>query len=244
MRSPLVLLAAATLVACAPRADAPRSDAPTATAGATPPVATPAGPRVERYAAIGASDTVGVGAADPRTGSWPARVAARLPAGWEYANYGVSGSLASQALRDQVPPAIAQEPTVLTLWLAVNDLNSGITPAEYERTLGGILELVIQRTRATVFVGNVPDLRAVPVYRGVDQAALAAQVAAYNAAISRAAARHPGRVVVVDLFQGSAELVGTATVAADGFHPSDAGYALIAERFVTAMRAAGVPLRD
>lgn len=239
-----MFLAAATLVACAPRADAPRSDGPAITAEPSRPASAPATPRVERYVAIGASDTVGVGAADPRTGSWPARVAARLPAGAEYTNLGVSGSLAAQALRDQVPPAVAREPTVVTLWLAVNDLNSGITAAEYERTLGGILDQLVPRTRATVFVGNVPDLRAVPVYRGVDQAALAAQVAAYNSAISRAAARHRGRVVVVDLFEGSADLVSTATVAADGFHPSDAGYALIADRFVAALRAAGIRLGD
>jgi lysophospholipase L1-like esterase len=33
------------------------------------------------------------------------------------------------------------------------------------------------------------------------------------------------------------------TVAPDGFHPSDAGYILIADRFAAAMRAAGIPLR-
>ena len=55
------------------------------------------------------------------------------------------------------------------------------------------------------------------------------------------AASHPGRVVLVDLFTGSAELVSNTTVASDGFHPSDAGYQLIADRFATAMRAAGVP---
>ena len=53
----------------------------------------------------------------------------------------------------------------------------------------------------------------------------------------------PGRVFSVDLFTGSAPLVSTITVSGDGFHPSDEGYRLIAERFVTAMRAAGVPLR-
>jgi lysophospholipase L1-like esterase len=32
-------------------------------------------------------------------------------------------------------------------------------------------------------------------------------------------------------------------VSGDGFHPSDAGYQLIADRFADAMRRSGVPLR-
>ena len=48
---------------------------------------------------------------------------------------------------------------------------------------------------------------------------------------------------VVDLFTGSGPLVVTATVSADGFHPSDEGYQLIADRFANAMRAKGIPLR-
>jgi lysophospholipase L1-like esterase len=50
-------------------------------------------------------------------------------------------------------------------------------------------------------------------------------------------------VRVVDLFTGSADLVSTVTVAADGFHPTDAGYQLIAERFAVSLRAAGIALR-
>jgi lysophospholipase L1-like esterase len=50
-------------------------------------------------------------------------------------------------------------------------------------------------------------------------------------------------VTVVDLFTGSAPLVSTITVSADGFHPSNAGYALIADRFVKAIAGAGIVLR-
>ena len=60
---------------------------------------------------------------------------------------------------------------------------------------------------------------------------------------ARTVARSRGRAYAVDLFTGSAALVSTITVSADGFHPSDEGYRLIAERFAGAMRASGVPLR-
>ena len=197
----------------------------------------------ERYVAIGASDTVGVGARDPATGSWPARVAAQLVSGSTYTNYGVSGSLAAQALREQAPPAVSREPTLITIWLTVNDLNAGVAPAQYGTTLDALLDLLVQRTQATIFIGNVPDLRAVPVYARLDPRAVEAQVSAFNGEIARSADRHRGRVVVVDLTTGSAELVSSATVSADGFHPSDRGYELIAERFLAAMRRAGIRVK-
>lgn len=197
-----------------------------------------------KYVAIGASDSVGVGASDPAKGSWPALLDALLPQGAGYVNLGVSGSLALQAQREQLPGAIAQKPSVVTVWLAVNDLNATIDPASYAQALGAIVDGLVQGTSATIFVGNVPDLRTVPVYASVDKALLLARITAYNDAIAAIAARNPTRVVGVDLFTGSAALVSTATVSSDGFHPSDAGYRLIADRFAAAMRAKGVPLRS
>jgi lysophospholipase L1-like esterase len=196
-----------------------------------------------RYVAIGASDTVGVGASDPRTGSWPARLAARLPAGTDYVNLGVSGSLAAQASREQLPTALALHPQLATVWLAVNDLNASLPAADYAAALRSVIEPLASRTAARIFVGNVPDLRPVPAYAGVDPAVLLAQISAYNAAIAALAGAFPGRVTVVDLFTGSAPLVSTMTVSTDGFHPSDAGYGLIADRFAKAIADAGIALR-
>ena len=196
-----------------------------------------------RYVAIGASDAVGVGASDPRTGSWPARLAAHLPVGTDYVNLGVSGSQASEAARDQVPVALGLRPQLVTVWLAVNDLNADVPAADYRAALRSVIAPLASGTAALIFVGNVPDLRTVPAYAGTDQAALLARITAYNAAIAAIAATDPGRVTVVDLFTGSAPLVGTITVSPDGFHPSDAGYSLIADRFAKAVADAGVPLR-
>jgi lysophospholipase L1-like esterase len=196
-----------------------------------------------RYVAIGASDTVGVGASDPRTGSWPARVAARLPAGTDYVNLGVSGSLAAQASREQLPAAIGLRPQLVTVWLAVNDLNASVTATDYAASLRSVIAPLVSGTTARVFVGSVPDLRPLPAYAGTDQAALLVRINAYNAAIAALASSFPGRVTVVDLFTGSGPLVNTMTVSGDGFHPSDAGYGLIADRFVKAVGDAGIALR-
>ena len=218
----------------------------TATTTPSPVAVTPsptATPAPIRYVAMGASDTVGVGASDPATGSWPARVATLLPPGAAYVNIGVSGSVATQARDQQLQAAIAQRPTVVSVWLAVNDMNASVTPAAYRDALSAILDGLVTRTDAKVFVGNVPDLRGVPAYKDVDKTQLAAQISAYNDTIASVAADRAGRAYLVDLFTGSAALVSTITVSGDGFHPSDEGYKLIAERFANAMRAAGVPLR-
>jgi len=257
-RTLVLVLASAACAAPASLASPTPSQRPTVTAARTPaPTARPTasaqtiapGPSLARppgdvhYVAIGASDTVGVGSLDPANGSWPSRIAALLPPGSTYANLGVSGSLTAQAHREQLPAAIGQSPTVVSIWLAVNDMTSSITPADHASALGAILDALAARTSARLFVGNVPDLRAVPAFSGDDQAALLAQIQAYNAGIASVAGRHSGRAVLVDLFTGSAALTSQLTVSADGFHPSDAGYVLIAQRFADAMRANGIPLR-
>ena len=253
MRSLVMFLVVTALASCsgttrapatatAPAASRAVTVAPTTTptpATTTTPTASPA----VRYVAIGASDTVGIGATDPATGSWPARVAALLPPGSAFVNVGVSGSVAIQAKDAQLPGAIAQKPTVVSIWLAVNDMNATIEPASYRGALAAIVDGLVARTDAKIFLGNVPDVRGVPAYKDADKNALFQQITAYNDVIAQIVKSAPGRVFAVDLFTGSALLVSTITVSGDGFHPSDEGYKLIAERFTTAMRAAGVPLR-
>jgi acyl-CoA thioesterase-1 len=244
----LTVICAALASACsaAPAAQPSPTRTPTAFPSSAPATATATATVSAgiKYVAIGASDTVGVGASDPANGSWPALVAARLPAGSPpYTNLGVAGSLALQAVSQQLPGAIAQKPTLVSVWLAVNDLNATIEPASFADSLGQIVDGLVQKTGATIFVGTVTDLRTVPVYAGADKARLLAGIQAYNDAIAAIAARNPGRVKVVDLFTGSAALVSNGTVSQDGFHPSDEGYQLIAERFASTMRANGVPVR-
>ena len=239
-----MVICAAFVGACS---SAPAAQSSPTRASSASPSKAPAGATATsgiKYVAIGASDSVGVGASDPAKGSWPAIIASRLPPGSPpYTNLGVSGSLTLQAVSQQLPGAIAQRPNVISVWLAVNDLNATVEPASFAESLRQIVDGLVQKTTATIFVGNVPDLRAVPVYAGVDKTRLLAGIQAYNDAIAAIAGRSPDRVKVVDLFTGSAALVSTATVSQDGFHPSDEGYQLIADRFAGTMRANGVPLR-
>jgi lysophospholipase L1-like esterase len=194
------------------------------------------------YVAIGASDSVGIGASDPKTKSWPALVAARLPAGTVYSNFGVSGSTVAQAISEQLPKATAADPDVITVWLAFNDLAHAIPPATYRADLARLLQALL-KTRATIFVGDLPDLRGVPATAGIDRTLLAAAVDAYNAQIAAAVKDAGSRVTLVDLSSGSADVIARElVVSADGLHPNDLGYQRIAERFADTMRKAGVPM--
>src|SRR5437762_14240348 len=151
----LTVICAAYATACGTAAP-PARPSPTLDRTTTPPAPATSAPATAtpssgiKYVAIGASDSVGVGASDPAKGSWPALVASRLPAGSPaYTNLGVSGSLALQAVTQQLPGAIGQKPNIVTVWLAVNDLNATIEPASFAEALGQIVDGLVQKTGAT-----------------------------------------------------------------------------------------------
>ena len=198
------------------------------------PVASPARPLT--YVAIGASDAVGVGARDPDTEGWVPRFAARIGGNPRVLNLGVSGSTLAQALEEQLGPALDAQPDVVTVWLAVNDLNARVPLDRYAADLDRLLG-ALASTRARVLVGNVPDLASLPVFAGSNQARVRAEVDRWNQVIAATAERHGARVV--DLHARWNELAEHPEyVAQDGFHPSSAGYARLAELFVDSLDAA------
>ena len=200
--------------------------------------------RLFTYVAIGASDSVGEGSSDPPTKSWPALLATRFPAGTSYRNLGVSGSTVAEAIVQQLPQALRADPDVVSVWLAFNDLAQQVDPAAYRRDLERLLDALLARPRAKIFVANLPDLRGVPATPVDDPQALAAAVAAYDGIIADVVRARAARTVLVDLYEGSADVIAhEVVVAPDGLHPNDRGYQLIAERFAEVMRREGVPIR-
>jgi acyl-CoA thioesterase-1 len=191
------------------------------------------------YVALGASDTVGVGSANPARDNWTAQLARRLPAASRYVNLGRSGSTLSQALTTELPAALRARPTLVTVWLAVNDLNALVTPDDYGTQLDRLLS-ALQKTHARVYVGNVPDLSLVPIYKslGISASDLNGIVRLYNGVIATTCARHGA--TVVDLYAASKPVLRNLTnVGADGFHPSTRGYTLLANLFYQVMRRDG-----
>jgi lysophospholipase L1-like esterase len=204
----------------------------------SPASAAEVGPRPPRYVAIGASDSVGVGAADPDHDGWVPRFYAHLPSGSTLVNLGISGSTLHEALVQQLPVALDAQPDLVTVWLAVNDFDARVSLDKYGADLDTMLT-ELDGTGATVLVGNLPDLRLLPRYSGIDPQLLGAALAAWNRVIADVTGRH--HAVLVDLNPTWQEIAQHPEfISADGFHPSSAGYARLAEVFWTAYVAAPV----
>ena len=181
------------------------------------------------YVAIGASDSVGVGATLPERESWVAVLHARLPEGSRLVNLGVSGSLLRQALDQQLPVALDADPDLVTVWLAVNDLNARVPLDRYTADLDALLRALRERTDATILVGNVPDMSTLPAAARMNLE----PIPAWNARIEEVVARNGAQLV--DMRDAWREVVEHPEyVSSDGFHPSTAGYARLADRFYEA----------
>jgi len=181
------------------------------------------------YVAIGASDAVGVGAKDPVSEGWVPRLGARLGADARVVNLGVSGSTLAQALDEQLGPAVDAQPDIVTVWLAVNDLNARVSLDRYAADLDTLL-VRLEATHARVLVGNVPDLGSLAAYRGIDPGPLKAEVDRWNRVIADTTARHGD--TLVDLYSTWQEVAQHPEyLSADGFHPSSEGYQALADVF-------------
>ncbi len=187
------------------------------------------------YVALGASDTVGVGAANPARDNWTAQLARRLPSGSRYVNLGHSGATLSDALAAELPAALKDHPTLVTVWLAVNDINALVSPDDYAAQLDRLLA-ALRKAGARVYVGNVPDLTLVPAYTnaGVSKDDVNQIVHMYNTIIATACARRGA--TLVDLYAASKPVLhNLKNVGSDGFHPSTRGYTLLANLFYRVM---------
>jgi lysophospholipase L1-like esterase len=209
------------------------------------------------YVAIGASDALGFGTPDPVRQAWPQVFFARtLPAGSTFVNLAVAGSTVEAALRQQLPYARDLRPTVVTVFLGVNDLRAGVTAAAFAARLRTLLFDLREDGSPTVLVANVPPLDHLPAYlacrpdpppggppcstTGAFPAPtqLDDEVTAYDRAVADAATAAGAAVVDLHAAELAARAAGTeaALVSSDGFHPSPTGHALIASAFADAYR--------
>ncbi|MGH9165511.1 MAG: SGNH/GDSL hydrolase family protein, partial [Acidimicrobiales bacterium] len=181
-----------------------------------------------------------------------------LPRNATFYNLGVAGATVAGALADQLPEALRLEPTLVTVWLNVNDLLRLVSASSYEDDLTGLLTGLRRGGETRVLVANTPPLDRLPVYLACRAAtsattpracplgevrsfpgpeAVQAAVGAYNQAVARAAAAAGAEVVDLHALGLAARAGGTeaALVSADGFHPSTAGYQAVAGAFAAAL---------
>ncbi|HEU4369847.1 MAG TPA: SGNH/GDSL hydrolase family protein [Methylomirabilota bacterium] len=190
----------------------------------------PAAPIV--YAALGDSTVEGVGASGPDA-NYVSRLHARLRAVYPRAravNLGLGGATSADVVTGQLERAVLLRPHLVTLSIGPNDITGHVPRADYERNVETIFRRLTQETSAVVVANLLPDLAITPRFRGREAApAVGGLTVSFNEALARLAGRYG--VEVVDLYAASrAELpLRPDLVAADGYHPSDLGYARWAE---------------
>lgn len=226
VRSLLAVLLLTGLLSCAPSTRSPSL----AKIAATPAYAS-------TYVAIGASDAFGIGTPDPDRESWPTLLADLLGPQVHLVNLGIPGEVVTQALVMELPVALATNPNIVTVWLAVNDLAAGVPLAQYSSSLRSLLTSLRRGTHAQIFVGNLPDLSLLPHFFSYEPVALSAEVDQWNTAIASICSEVG--VHLVDIHAAWADLADHPEyISSDGFHPSAEGARQLAHYFDDAIMAA------
>lgn len=236
----LLTLLLCTVVGCSlpTQTHAPPGAAPTFTS-ALAPIASMTPSAALTYAAIGASDSYGVGTTHPGADNWPSVLSHQLGSSVHVLNLGIPGATVALALREEAPIAVDAAPDIITVWLGINDLDTGTPLDRFTADLRSLLGVLATQTHAAVFVGNLPDLTLVPYFqRKYDAVHLSSKVDAWNAAIVAAAKAE--RATLVDIRARWGELAQHPEyIGADGLHPSTLGAQRLAAVFAQAIAATG-----
>jgi lysophospholipase L1-like esterase len=191
-----------------------------------------------RFAVLGDSIAHGQGASRPAD-----RPAARLARALEERGvpvttevYAVPGAR-SAALRAQVDRALGWRPDVAVVVVGANDLTHRVPPAAAARDLGDAVRR-LRKAGAEVVVAPAPDISIVPhvpeAYRGLVRAGSALLRAQQVEAVLAAG----GRVADRDGSTSTAFRNDASLFSGDSFHPSSAGYAVIAGALLPEILAA------
>jgi acyl-CoA thioesterase I len=203
------------------------------------------------YVAMGASETAGIGTAQPERDSFPQQLLGRLARGSVLLDLGIPGETTAAALQDELPAALAQRPDLATVFFNVDDLVAGVSPQDFQARLDQIVGSLRAGGHTRVLVANTPPLDRLPAFaacqgglpacpiKGVtvpSAAQLDALVGAYNAAIVQVVAAHGA--TLVDLSAAGATIASHPEyLAPDGFHPSGPGAVVLAQAFFSVWRS-------
>jgi lysophospholipase L1-like esterase len=145
----------------------------------------------------------------------------------------VSGIRLHEALSRELPLALTTSPSLITIWLVVNDFVGGVSYANYTQDLDNLLKQLRAGTKARIVMANIPDLTLLPAFRSLSSSQKAntlSTIRTWNNAIATIAARY--NVTLVDLFSHESQLTAHPEyISGDGFHPSPAGYVQLASYF-------------
>lgn len=190
-----------------------------------------------RYVAIGDSQTEGVGDGDDRSGyrGWADRLGEKLATlnpDFRYANLAVRGKRVGEVRTEQLKPALAMSPDLVTVVAGLNDL----IRAEYDddAVVRHFEQMIRELTNTGAHVATLtyPDISAVvPIARGWQP-----RVAAFNARVREIAARYGSTVVETDRYPVCSD---RRVWSDDRLHLNSQGHALLCDGFAHALELPG-----
>ncbi|MET1154075.1 GDSL-type esterase/lipase family protein [Arthrobacter sp.] len=187
-----------------------------------------------RFVAIGDSFTEGIGDPDPESPGghrgWADRVAEELAHGHDdfaYANLAIRGRLLQQIIEEQIEPALALQPDLISICAGGNDV---IRPRADPDALAEKMDQSVARlaaSGATIVLFTAPDVGDTPLFGSVR-----ARAAIYNENLRTVAARHDA--VVADMW-ALRQLKAPQMWAPDRLHFSPLGHHTIAAMVLDAL---------
>lgn len=218
------------LSACASTRAAPT---PVPHPSATPAAPSLAAPRPRSYAALGASETYGVGATPYRRG-YAYLVAHDLHA-THFVDVGIPGTTLPAGYELELTRALEIRPALCTVFFGVNDLRAGVHRASFMRDLHDLVA-TLRRAHARVIIIGIPNLALVPAVAAMHLANLQQVVNSWNAGMRQVARATGARFFDLTRYDGEIKS-HPGYVAPDGLHPSNAGHARLAQLLVQYVRA-------
>ncbi len=198
----------------------------------TPPSNSPIMTGPTTYLALGDSTGSGVGASEAG-GGYVARLFKRIVThrpGSKLINLCASGATTSDVLRDQLDSGVRSNPQLVTLGIGINDIGHGLSLEQFSKNYEEILSSLKNNTQATIVVTNIPDISSAPRIPAGMRTEYHQLIVEYNRRLTAIAAAHG--VMVFDIYSVTHEQLPSHPeyFSGDGFHPSDKGYELWAQK--------------
>ena len=191
-----------------------------------------------RFAVLGDSIAYGQGASKPADTA-AARLSADLSGRGietEIRVYAVPGAR-SEALAAQVQQALPWRPQLALIIIGANDLTRMIPPPQAAAQLGAAVRR-LRAAGAEVVVAPAPDLSVVPWVPSPMRPLVQAGSAAMRQAQAQASLAAGAYVADIAMSSAAGFAADPSLFSADRFHPSSAGYAIIAEALTPTVRKA------
>jgi acyl-CoA thioesterase I len=185
------------------------------------------------YAALGASETYGVGAV-PHASGYAYRVANLLGA-THFVDAGVPGTTIDAAYQGELTAALNARPTLCTVFFGVNDLRAGVSRQSFLLDLHDLVA-TLREARCRVLIVGLPDVSKLPAVTRQHISGVGGVVQSWNAGMRVIARQTQSHFLDLQPY-GNEMASHPSLIAGDGLHPSTSGHARLAQIVLNAVRS-------